>query len=298
MSALKNSKQTDNSHTSSSSSSSSSLVSLYLHGTPINRGVASCPAIVEGRHCLWSPALFFWSGFFTDTFWLVDLVLFVFNGRQLVAYRVSFQPNQPNLGLMSRYANPIKYRHLRAVCGNVPHQKRLRIGGLKTLGQIPTDKVYAYIVNNCLTFKGNHTTHCSKCRHGSAGARKNIGMGCAYCGQCFHVGCLSTKAKLRSAIVCDSCISEGRAILTNLKERNGNISGRARKRLMRDNQNISWTPDSGRSPQNEAAQRCASSCAKIAAECQKSAFEALTGIKSAINEVCDSSIGWSQAIWI
>ena len=115
-------------------------------------------------------------------------------------------------------------------------------------------------------------------------------MGCAYCEQCFHVGCLSAKAKLRRAIVCNSCISEGRAILTKLKERNGNISGRARKRLMRDNQNISRTPDSGRSPQNEAAQTCASSCAKIAAGCEKSAFEALIRIESAIDEVCDSSI--------
>ena len=168
----------------------------------------SCPAIVEGRHCLWSPALFFWSGFFTDTFWLVDLVLFVFNGRQLVAYRVSFQPNQSNLGFMSRYLNPQKYRHLREVCGNVPRQKRLRIGGLKPLGQIPTDEVYAYIVNNCSTFKGNHTTHCcSKCRHGLAGGgRQKTGIMCAYCEQCFHVGCLSTKAKLRSAIVCNNCI--------------------------------------------------------------------------------------------
>ena len=148
-------------------------------------------------------------------------------------------------------------------------------------------------MNNCNTFKGNYTTHrCSKCRHGLAGGgRQKNGIVCAYCERCFHVGCLSTKAKLRSVIVCDSCIREGRAILTNLKERNGNISGRARKRLMRDNQNISRTPDSGRSPQNEAAQTCASSCAKIAAEYQKSAFEALTGIESAIDEVCDSSIG-------
>ena len=50
-------------------------------------------------------------------------------------------------------------------------------------------------------------------------------------------------------------------------------------------------PDSGRDLQNEAAQACALKGAKIAAEYQKSAFEALTGIQSVIDEVCDSSIG-------
>ena len=234
--------------------------------------------------------------FFTDTFWLVDLVLFVFNGRQLVAYRVSFQPNQLNLGLMSHYLNQQQCRQLRALCSNVQRPKRCRIGGLKPLRQISSEEVYAYIVNNCRTFKGNHTMHsCSKCRHRLAGGggRKKIGIVCAYCERCFHIGCLNSKAKLRSAIICDSCMSEGRAMLTKFKERNDSISGRARKRLMADNQKISRTstPDSGRSPQIEAAQKCASSCAEIAAGCVKSAVEAVKRIESAIDEVCDSSIG-------
>ena len=50
-------------------------------------------------------------------------------------------------------------------------------------------------------------------------------------------------------------------------------------------------PDSGQDPQNEAAQACALQSAKIAAECHKSAFEAVTGIEGVIDEVCDSSIG-------
>jgi hypothetical protein len=197
---------------------------------------------------------------------------------------------------MSRYLNQQKYRQLRALCGNVPPQKRCRVGGLKPLRQISSEEVYAYIVNNCSTFKGNHTTHsCSKCRLRlvGGGGRRKKGIVCAYCERCFHIGCLNPKAKLRSAIICGSCMSEGRDMLTNFKERNDSISGRARKRLMADNQKISRTstPDSGRSPQNEAAQKCASRCAEIAAGCEISAFEALKRIKSAINEVCDSSIG-------
>ena len=100
-------------------------------------------------------------------------------------------------------------------------------------------------------------------------------------------------AKLRTVIVCDSCIKEGYADLKNHKERNNNTSVRARKRSMANEPEITRTsmPYSGRDPQNEAAQACALKSAKIAAECHKSAFEALTGIESVIDEVCDSSIG-------